>query len=158
MLFNLPDGKPSFLPRPRARSVPRRHSSTTKFHPLPHLLKPIPFACPFTSLPTRQLFPSRPLAPSILFPAPFPLGGVFHFFSRVMRFRVFAFIRIPPNALPRKCLVASNAITSGVYRGITRVRDSTISSTISSFPKDPAGAGKFFPLVVRHAERLYLYR
>lgn len=31
MLFNLPDGKPSFLPRPRARSVPRRHSLTTKF-------------------------------------------------------------------------------------------------------------------------------
>jgi len=107
MLFNLLDGKPSFLPRPRARSVPRRHSLTTKFlcaAPFPSPWNPLlPFspACPFTGLPTRRLSSS-------------PFGSlsrrILHFFSRVMRFRVFAFIWIPPNALSGKWLVAGKTI------------------------------------------------
>lgn len=103
---------PSFLDLVCARSAPRRHSLTTKFHQDARVRLSF---CPLFEHPRRYLFSSAcPFTLALpdtgrLFPLALWLPDswrILHFFSRVMRFRVFALIWIPPNALLGKCLVA----------------------------------------------------
>lgn len=93
MLFNLPDGKPSFLPSStsyafRSVDIPRLLSSCARCAPFPLSLFSIRRATPFVDVP----FHGPPDTPA--FPSPFRSLSrhIFHFFSRVICFRVFAFI------------------------------------------------------------------
>jgi len=122
MLFNLPDGKPSFLPSStsyafRSVDIPRLLSFCARYGSFSLSLVSIRRATPFANVP---FYGSLDTA---AFPLPFCSLSrhIFHFFSRVIRFRVFAFIWIPPNALLGKWLVACKTITTNAYRDYDKI-------------------------------------
>lgn len=159
MLFNLPDGKPSFLPSStsyafRSVDIPRLLSFCARYGSFSLSLAPIRRATPFADMPFYG-------PPDTAFPLPFCSLSrqIFHFFSRVIRFRVFAFIWTPPNALLRKWLVACKPITTNAYRDFDKISFHVCSVTIFISFEGSCEVNKFQLRWLEKLENLFfLYR